>query len=65
MKIYDYENKDTVWSKTLENSKIDFFQVFHFALYFNFHSDNFLSKMWSFEVHYVGVAQLMDEWEVR
>ena len=42
-----------------ENSKIDFFEVIHFRLYFNFHNHKSSKKMWSFEVHYVGVAQKM------
>ena len=47
------------WLNLGEKSKIDFFQVFHFKLYFHFHNHKSLYKMWSFEVHYVGVAQKM------
>ena len=46
-----------------DNSKIDFFQVFYFELYFHFHNHKSSYKI--FEVHYVGAAQKMYEWEVR
>ena len=48
-----------------ENSKIYFFQVFYFELYLYFHNHKSSCKMWSFEIHYVGVALKMYEWEGR
>ena len=48
-----------------ENSKIDFFQVFHLELYFYFHDNISSQEIWLFEVHYVGIAQKVYEWEVR
>ena len=46
-----------------ENSKIDFFQVFLSKLYSYFHNQQSLLKMWSFEVHYVVVAQKISQLE--
>ena len=42
-----------------KNSKIDFFQFFHFKLYFCFLNINSSLKLCYFEVHYVVVAQKM------